>query len=205
VQLTERDKRMLIVLGVVAGLGAIYLLLKVLGGGGGGTVAGPTGPIVTGPPTATPTPSKHHHGEVDISGNRDPFSIPPALVGISGATGSTGSTGATGSTGVTGGTGTTGSTGGTGPTGPAGGGGGSPGGGGGSGGNRPDASTRIGGHRVRLKDIFDHVTRARIELDGKVYVVEEGARFARRFKLANITGRRCARLLYGDEAFELCL
>jgi hypothetical protein len=203
VQVNDRDKRMVIVLAVVAGLGAIYLVLKVLGGGGGGTVAGPTGPIVTGPPTLTPTPSPHHGGgpPVDISGNRDPFSIPPALVGTSGATGATGTTG-----GTTGGTGATGSTSPPPTTSPSSSPSSSP--------SpspspsphpRPGPSTKIGGHEVRLDDVFAGETKTKTKVDGKLYVVEEGARFAGTFKLTKILGPRCARFLYGDEAFELCL
>jgi hypothetical protein len=197
---------MLIVLGVVAGLAVVYLLLKVLGGGGG-TVAGSTGPIVTGPPTATPTPSPHHGGPpVDISGNRDPFSVPPDLVGIaSGATGATGTTG--GTTGATGGTGSPSPTISSSPTttpstSPSSSPSPSPNP---SPNHKPRDSIKIGGHEVRLEDVFAGQTKTKTKVDAKMYVVEEGARFAGNFKLTKILGPRCARYLYGDEAFELCL
>lgn len=205
--MTDRDKRMLIVLAVVAGLGGLYLLMKVVGGGGGGTSALPTGPTATGPPPVSPSPTGGggHKPPVDLSGTRNPFSVPPGLAvgpAPSGATGATGATGVSGATGATGGTGPTSSPPPTSPpasspppttppptTPPP----------------RPGPSTTIGHHRVRLEDVFAHQTKVKVMVDGKLYIVEEGGRFAGNFELSKILGARCARFLYGDDAFELCL
>ena len=56
-QLTPRDKRMLQVLGVIAGLALLYFVFTtVLGGDDGGDLAGPTGTTGGAPaPTATPS------------------------------------------------------------------------------------------------------------------------------------------------------
>lgn len=82
------------------------------------------------------------------------------------------------------------------------GGGGAPGAGGSGGGDRSDS---VGGHRVRLVDVFsqDGEERARVQVDGTVYTVEEGDRFADNFKLLSIEGQ-CASLLFGDDQFTLC-
>jgi hypothetical protein len=40
-------------------------------------------------------------------------------------------------------------------------------------------------------------------VDGKVYTVEEGARFDENFRLVSIDGN-CARFLFGDQSFTLC-
>src|SRR5688572_10746016 len=81
-QLTPRDKRMLQILGVVAGLTIAYLLFTtVLGGGGGEEVAAPTGPTAPlGTPSVTPSPTPRETlPPVVLAGTRDPFSIPPGL------------------------------------------------------------------------------------------------------------------------------
>ena len=45
---------------------------------------------------------------------------------------------------------------------------------------------------------------AQVEVDGKVYNVSEGEKFAGgQFKLISISGD-CATFLYGDEQFTLC-
>ncbi|MGH2636104.1 MAG: hypothetical protein ACRDHU_08170, partial [Actinomycetota bacterium] len=84
--LTPRDKRMLQVLGVVAGLALAYFLFTtVLGGDDGGEVAAPTGstggvttPTVSPSVSVSPTP-RETLPPVDLAGARDPFSIPPGL------------------------------------------------------------------------------------------------------------------------------
>src|SRR6187200_1516423 len=100
--LTPRDKRMLQILGVVAGLAVVFLLVtKVFGGGGDeGQLAAPTGFTgvvpVTGP-TATPTPEASGTlPPVVLAGARDPFSTPPQLATAAGATGGSGTTTAPG-------------------------------------------------------------------------------------------------------------
>ena len=113
---------------------------------------------------------------------------------------STGSTATT--TEVAGAPGTTdGTTGGaTGTGAPSGGsdiGGGSQGGGGGG--------SSVGGHRVRLIDTFraGGEVRARVQVDGTVYTVSEGDRFADNFELLSANGQ-CASMLFGDDQFSLC-
>lgn len=72
---------------------------------------------------------------------------------------------------------------------------------GGGSGNSQD----VGGRRVRLIDTFraDGELRARIQVDGTVYTVGEGDRFAENFEVVSISGS-CASLLYGDDQFSLC-
>ena len=72
---------------------------------------------------------------------------------------------------------------------------------GGSSGN----SSNVGGRRVRLIDVFraGGELRARIQVDGTVYTVAEGDRFADNFEVVSLSGS-CASLLYGDDQFSLC-
>ena len=72
-----------------------------------------------------------------------------------------------------------------------------------SGGDGGGAS--VGGRRVRLVDTFraGGEDRARVQVDGTVYTVSEGDRFAENFQLVSISGS-CASLLYGDDQFSLC-
>jgi hypothetical protein len=62
----------------------------------------------------------------------------------------------------------------------------------------------IGGHDVRLLDIFRNGKRVQVEVDGSVWTVEEGATFDDNFKLVKIQDGKCARFLFGDQSFELC-
>ena len=63
----------------------------------------------------------------------------------------------------------------------------------------------VGGHRVSLVDVFraEGGPRAQVQVDGTVYTVEEGERFAENFQLLSINGE-CATMLYGDDQFTLC-
>ena len=63
----------------------------------------------------------------------------------------------------------------------------------------------VGGHRVRLIDTFTRngETQARVQVDGTVYTVGEGERFAENFEVLSISGE-CASLLFGDDQFSLC-
>jgi len=210
-QLTPRDKRMLQVLGVIAGLALLYFVFTtVLGGdGGGGEVAAPPGNGGVSPtasPTITPSPTPRETlPPVDLVGARDPFSIPPALqvtVTTSGSVGPTGTTTPTSTSTFTTPPPTTPP-----PTTPP------P--------TTPPPTTppptsppppppppetdhiRIGGHDVQLVSVNDNGRRLQVEVDGRVYTVEEGALFAETFKLVNIQGR-CARFLFGDQSFTLC-
>jgi hypothetical protein len=63
----------------------------------------------------------------------------------------------------------------------------------------------VGGHRVSLVDVFraEGGQRAQVQVDGTVYTVDEGDRFADNFQLLSINGE-CATMLYGDDQFTLC-
>jgi hypothetical protein len=63
----------------------------------------------------------------------------------------------------------------------------------------------VGGHRVSLVDVFhaEGGQRAQVQVDGTVYTVEEGERFAESFQLLSINGE-CATMLFGDDQFTLC-
>lgn len=63
----------------------------------------------------------------------------------------------------------------------------------------------VGGHRVSLVDVFraEGGRRAQVQVDGTVYTVDEGERFAESFQLLSINGE-CATMLYGDDQFTLC-
>ena len=63
----------------------------------------------------------------------------------------------------------------------------------------------VGGHRVRLIDTFrrNGEARARVQVDGTVYTVAEGERFADNFELLSVSGE-CASMLFGDDQFSLC-
>jgi hypothetical protein len=65
--------------------------------------------------------------------------------------------------------------------------------------------TRVGGHDVTLLGIFSRsgTQRAQIAVDGKVFVVSEGDTFDGNFRLVSVTGG-CARILFGDQSFLLC-
>ncbi len=190
-QLTPRDERMLKILGVVAGLALIYLLfITVLGGDDGGEVTMPTGPTGPAPVESAVTPSptpRETLPPVLLAGARDPFSIPPGL-SPSGSVGPT-PTGTTTQPPVTTqppGTTVPPTT--TPPPGEA----------------EPSDQISIGEHHVRLVSIFAQGTKAQVEVDGGVWTVEVGAIFDDNFKLVRIRGR-CARFLFGDQSFTLCL
>jgi hypothetical protein len=184
--MTARDKRALSFLGAVVGVASVFFLVtSVLGGGGGDEVAAPPPISTTSPqPIPSPTPSRTPRETlppVHLLGDRDPFSIPP-FQSPGGGVGPTQSP-------TSSGTGTT-----QGPT-----------------QNPPPptapgsgASTTIDGHTVVLLDVFDHGTKAQIEVDGTVYTVDEGSRFAQNFRLTSISGS-CATVVYGDESFTLCV
>jgi hypothetical protein len=207
--LSDRDRRALIILGAVVGVALVgFLLMNVLGGGGG-EEASPS-PVITTAPTASPTPSvtptpRETLPPVVLAGARDPFSIPPALnVSPSGGVSPSTTVPPTGTT--------------TPPTTvppttvppttvppttpppttpppttppPT---------------SPPPApnTTTIGGHTVTLQDVNAKADRVKVKVDKQVWIVEEGGRFDDNFKLVAIKGD-CARFLFGDEAFELCL
>jgi hypothetical protein len=184
--LSPRDRRALMILGGVAGVAVVaFILLKVLGGGGG-EEAGLPSPAPSGstpPPTVSPTPTSTPRPTlppVALAGSRDPFSIPPSLQsGSPGPSGSVSPTGSFTSPPPTSPTPT--------PT--------SPGRG---------QSTTVGGHTVILLDIFNHGRTVQVEVDGTVHTVSVGQIFASNFRLVSTSGR-CARFLFGDQGFTLCL
>lgn len=176
-EITPRDRKMLIVLGVVAGLAAVYFLATSLLGGEEEPppAAEPPpatevpSPVPTETPTETPPP-------VLVVGGRDPFSIPPALLTTSPSPGDGTTSPSPGGT----------------PTPPP----TAPGGG---------TSTTMGGRTIVLLSIFtrDGEQLAQVEVDGTVFTVSEGESFAGNFQLVSISGS-CARFLFGDEGFTLC-
>lgn len=196
--LTERDKKMLIALGVVAALAVIYLFFFVFRGDGDtGETAEPL-PTDTATPTISPTPTETPRPTsppVDLVGDRDPFSIPPGLSPspTGGGVAPTGTT--TPPTGTTAPPTTppftspppTSPP----PTSPP-----PPG--------KPGDQITIGGHDVRLLDVFRHGNRVQVEVDGHVWTVQEGAIFEDNFKLVKILDNGCARFLFGDQSFVLC-
>jgi hypothetical protein len=226
--LTPRDKRMLQILGAVAGLAvAFFLFTNVLGGGGDeGQVAAPTGFTGVVPPTgatATPTPEATETlPPVVLAGARDPFSTPPQLVTAAVPTSGTSPTSGVGSpslptTTVTTPTRTTspftpsptfptgtppisptGTP--TSPTPPT-----SPGGGGDNGNGEPTNTITIGEHNLKLISVNGKQHRVEILVDHKLWTVEEGGTFEEVYKLVKIQAAGCVRFLYGDDSFDLCL
>ena len=58
---------------------------------------------------------------------------------------------------------------------------------------------------MRVIDVFGDGgrRRAQVQVDGSVYTVDEGERFAENFQLLSASGR-CATMLFGDDEFTLC-
>jgi hypothetical protein len=56
---------------------------------------------------------------------------------------------------------------------------------------------------VRLDSVAGNGRKLKVEVDGELWTVEEGALFAENFRLVNIDGK-CARFLFGDQSFTLC-
>jgi hypothetical protein len=129
-------------------------------------------------------PKKQPVETFELFASKDPFE---PLVDPTAATGAGTTTGATTTTG--GGGGTTVGTGGT---------------QGGTGGTSGGGET-VGGHSVRLVDVFldNGAPRAQVEVDGTVYTAAEGEVFAENFELVSASGE-CATMLFGDDQFTLC-
>ena len=192
--ISDRDKRILKIGGIVVGVLLVaFLLFNLLSGGGGTEQASRTSRPATssvtqtlsGTPTLTPSP-------VLVLPVRDPFSAPPGFAVTSTSSGSTTSTGGTTTT-STGGTTTT-STGGPTTTAPGGPGNGS--------------SDTIGGHTVVLITAFtaNGVEQAQVSVDGTVYNPSAGESFGpnNQYRLQSVSGN-CATFLFGDESFTLCV
>ena len=177
----------LLVLGLVVLLGVLWFVFLR----GGSEEAALTPPATTPVPapevTEEPAGEKPGKGPIEtfeVFAPKDPFK--PLISAASAGTSTAGAPAATGDGSDAGG-------------GPA----GQPSGGsdisGGSGGDS------VGGHRVRLIDTFTRngETQARVQVDGTVYTVGEGERFADNFEVLSISGQ-CASLLFGDDQFSLC-
>jgi hypothetical protein len=69
----------------------------------------------------------------------------------------------------------------------------------------PNGGNGIGGHDVRVLDIFvrNGEELVQVEVDGDVFTVGEGDRFAGNFQVVSIDGQ-CATFLFGDEQFTRC-
>jgi hypothetical protein len=205
--MTDRDKRMLTIGGVIVAVAVVgFLLFNVLGGGGTPKTSRtprPTSTAASGPDTGTPTLAP---SPVLVLPARDPFSIPPGFNVSGGGTTTSGGTTSGGGTSSGGGSTSTATTpGGSSSTStqtP----GGPTGGGGGGGGN--GASQTIGGHTVTLLDAFSAggVERADVDVDGQVYHPSVGESFGpnKQYRLQSVSGN-CATFLYGDESFTLCV
>jgi hypothetical protein len=193
--ISDRDRRMLRIGGIVIGVMVVgFLLLKLLGGGGEEEAFPSSSPLrpsssstqPTGTPSLAPSP-------ILVLPARDPFSVPPGFdVATSSSTGgTTTSTGGTTTTSTGGGTTTTTTSTATPPTQP---------------GN--DASKTVGGHTVVLLDTFtaNGVEQAQVEVDGTVYDPSVGQTFGpnKQYRLQSVSGN-CATFLYGDESFTLCV
>ena len=72
-------------------------------------------------------------------------------------------------------------------------------------GGSSDGGSQVGGHRVRVIDVYRQGggVRAQVQVDGTVYTVDEGERFAQNFQLMSASGQ-CATMLFGDDEFTLC-
>ena len=176
-QLSPRDRRMLMILGVVV-VGAALLYFFVLSGHKGTKSASSSGPgPVTVQPGSSPAAVTPSPGPTPILvfAGRDPFSPPPgALIGVAAPAAS-------------------------GPTvAPAGTGGSTPGGG---------SSATVGGKTVVLDSVFtlNGTEEVQVEVSGTVYTVAVGDTFATNYALAAINGS-CADFTYKTStSFTLCV
>jgi hypothetical protein len=206
-QMTPRDKKILQLMGIALPLLLLVYFLFLRPDGGEevalpGSPTGATGGLPTETPSATPSETPRETlPPVELAGARDPFSIPPGLELETG-----GSVSPTSTATVT-------------PTTPP------P--------TTPPPTTPppttppptsppptsppppppdgqpgdkilIGGHDVKLVSVAGNGKKLEVNVDGRLYTVEEGATFDDNFKLVRIDGK-CAKFLFGDQSFELCL
>jgi hypothetical protein len=178
--LSPRDRRAMIILGVLAAAAAAFFFLTR----GGGEPPEEAAPPTTAPPpvvTPSPTPTGRPPRFTFFSG-RDPFL--PLVVAPTEGGAPTGETPAPGA---------------------------SPGAPvvepspGAEGEVTPEGSTTIGGHTVRVIDIFQQggEQMVQVEVDGETFTVIEGEEFSDNFRVESIQGT-CASFLFGDEPFTLC-
>jgi hypothetical protein len=175
--LSERDRRTVTYGGIGVGvLLAGFLLFSFLGGGEEEPF--PEIPDIP-PPATSPTPSPGGGPPIQSFTGRDPFSVPPGLSPSPPPSSPAPPGSPAGSP-----TGTPSPT--------------TPGNG---------SSQNVGGATVVLLDIFqrDGATRVQVEVDGTVFDVGIGERFAGgRFELRSVADS-CATFLFGDERFTLCI
>jgi hypothetical protein len=189
--MTDRDKKLLIILGAVAGAALVFFLVtQVLLGGEEEPVAAPAPAPVTGAtgstgtvpapePSESPTATQTPRSVTNFSG-RDPFSTPPELVSPTAA--------ASESTEPT-----------TEPT------------------TEPQAadptaptngrSTDVTGKEVTLRQVYLRAGDAKVtvEVEGTTFIKGVGQVFADNYRVSSIDlASDCATFLYGDESFELC-
>jgi hypothetical protein len=217
-ELTPRDKRILLIAGVALPLLLIVSFL-VLGPDGGEDLSLPTGPpgatgttgVATAPQTLSPSPTPRETlPPVSLAGSRDPFAIPAGLELSTGGSVSPTTTASSGGTTTAATTipttipttittavpttipivPTTTAT--TAPPPPDGG-----------DGDRAGNKILIRGHNVKLVSVAGNGKKLDVQVDGKDYTVEPGATFDDNFELVKID-RKCAKFLFGDQSFELC-
>ncbi|HYY08049.1 MAG TPA: hypothetical protein VFA25_05545 [Actinomycetota bacterium] len=188
--LSDRDRRTVTIGGAALGVLLLgFLLFSFLGGGE--EPFPPIPPTTPGGGSPSPSPGGGTPPIQNFTG-RDPFSVPPALSPSPSPTSGGGPSGSPsgGPSGSPSGSPSVGPSGSPSPTAPGGG-----------------SSQNVGGSTVVLLDIFrvDGATRVQVEVDGTVFNVGIGERFAGgRFELRSVGGN-CATFLFGDEQFTLCL
>ena len=178
--LSERDRRTLMLGGgVLAVILVGFLLFTVLTGGEEEALPPPTPGIPSPTESLAPTPSAR---PTAVFAGRDPFSPPAALAGSPTSPGA--SPTSPGASPTSPGASPT-------PTAPGG-----------------DSSDVVGGRTVVLLDIFTQggERMAQVEINGTVHNVSQGERFGpgNDYLLQSISGD-CARFLFGDEPFTLCV
>jgi hypothetical protein len=199
----NRQRILVIVAGIAAGIVLAYVIFKLLSGGGGSdnattTTLGATGATIT-PRVTTTTTTKAPAETFEVFSNKNPFVALRGPVGsTSGSTSGT-STSGTSTSGTTSGT-TSGSTA-SGTT---------------SGGTVSGAGTTSAGgtaaeprstQRVSLMDVFTSggTVMANVKVNDTVYKVTTGQTFATSYKATSLSASTgCGSFVYGDEPFKLC-
>ena len=178
-QLSQRDKRLLMIVAPLAAVALIGFVLLVAGGGSKKPAPStPAAAPANSPNLAPSSTTKSHSKRVStlVFSGRDPFQV---LVSIPTVTGGTPAPGTSPAPGVS-------------PA-PA------P-----SSAPTDGSSTTISGHHVVLDDIFTASghTKVQVEVDGAVYTVGIGNTFATSFKLVSVSGTT-ANFLFVDQPFSL--
>ena len=177
---SQRDKRLLMILAGVAAVAAVLFVLLLRGGGSKALVAGaPSGSVNLGKNEAQPASKRPANApKTLVFSGRDPFEVLVSLPTVTDTSGTTASTSTSTSTVSP-------------ATSPA---------------PAPadGSSVTIGGHSVVLDDVFTGSghTKVQVEVDGAVYTVNVGGTFATSFKLVSVSGST-ANFLYGDQPFTL--